>query len=55
MPLSCPSFRAKDPAEVARRLLARDGIKYLVRVGSRDVFRFSLAYRRWSHRRRSRF
>lgn len=36
---------AQDPPDVARRLLAKDGIEYIKLVGSRDGFHFSLGYR----------
>lgn len=36
---------AQDPPDVARRLLAKDGIEHIQLVGARDGFRFSLGYR----------
>jgi hypothetical protein len=36
---------AQDPPDVARRLLATDGIEYITLVGYRDGIRFSLGYR----------
>jgi hypothetical protein len=36
---------AHDPPDVARRLLAKDGIEYIKPVGSWDGFHFSLGYR----------
>jgi len=36
---------AQNPPDVARRLLAKDGIQYIQLVGSRDGLQFSLGYR----------
>ncbi len=36
---------AQNPPDVARRLLAKDGIECIKSVGSRDGFHFSLGYR----------
>ena len=42
--MSSSAFRARDPLDVARRLLARDSIYHLEPVGFRDQFSFWLAY-----------
>jgi len=36
---------AQNPPDVARRLLAKDGIQYIQLIGSRDGLQFSLGYR----------
>src|SRR5216683_1568054 len=36
---------AQDPPDVARRLLAKDGIEYIRFIGSRDGLHFSVGYR----------
>ena len=41
--MNCPTFQARDPMDVIRRLLEKDGIDEVVPVGSRNTFAFCSA------------